>query len=175
MTAAPLIERVPGKCGGAAVIAGTRLTVAAIDSVRDSAAEYGQNERHEVLKLYPYLTSGAKVVISSSWRHGRDLSTLALMLRERGFVGEVIDKTPDWVTKVPGGLYSARERGDEIAAWLAEHPEVDGCVVLDDNSDMTAVRRYFVQTSFDGGLLDAHVDLALLRLAEPLNIRDRGA
>lgn len=105
--------------------------------------------------------TGAAVVVSSSWRYGRSVDRLRGILEERGFVGQVLDKTADWSRKEMNGLYVAQERGDEIRKWLDEHPEVTSFVVLDDDSDMTAVRDHHVKTSlFNGGLLDEHVDRA---------------
>jgi len=106
--------------------------------------------------------TGASVVISSSWRHGRSLDRLAYMLALRGFIGPVIDKTVDWSEPDEGKLiYTAQERGDEIRIWLDAHPEVTTFVALDDDSDMTAVRDFHVKTSLDEGLLDEHVDRAI--------------
>src|SRR5262245_42450333 len=60
---------------------------------------------------------GAEVVVSSTWRYGKTVAELQAMLDAQGFIGDVLDKTP---TGGPG-----TDRGDEIAAWLAQHP-VDG-------------------------------------------------
>ena len=57
-----------------------------------------------------------------------------------------------------------RSAGDEIASWLHGRPEVESFVVLDDDSDMTAVQDRHVKTSFDGGLLDEHVERAIQML-----------
>lgn len=113
--------------------------------------------------------TGASVVISSSWRHGRSLDRLAYMLALRGFVGPVIDKTVDWSepkervleTGKHQIIYQGQERGDEIRIWLDAHPEVTAFVALDDDSDMTAVRDQHIQTSYDEGLTDEHVDQAI--------------
>ena len=81
----------------------------------------------------------------------------------------MIDKTVDWSEpkervleageyKIP---YTGQERGDEIRIWLDAHPEVAAFVVLDDDSDMTAVRDQYIQTSYDEGLTDEHVDRAI--------------
>lgn len=99
--------------------------------------------------------TGAWVVISSSWRNGRSLTSLRGHLARRGFRGYVYGKTPD----LPG-----RERGDEIRQWLDRHPLVTSFVVLDDDADMTAVRENFVQTSMDTGLTDDHVTAAIALL-----------
>jgi len=56
---------------------------------------------------------GADVVVSSTWRHGKTVAELQEILQAEGFTGCVVDKTP---TGAPGA-----DRGDEIAAWLAEH------------------------------------------------------
>src|SRR5713101_919674 len=57
--------------------------------------------------------AGADVVVSSTWRHGKTTAELQEMLEAKGFIGCLLDKTP---TGAPGA-----DRGDEIAAWLAEH------------------------------------------------------
>jgi len=91
-------------------------------------------------------TTGADVVVSSSWRHGYSLGDLAVILSRRGFTGRLVGKTDDFVA-------SATERGHEIAAWLERHKTlVERFVVLDDNSDMDGVRDCFVQTSAAVGL-----------------------
>jgi hypothetical protein len=102
--------------------------------------------------------TGAAVVVSSSWRHGRTPEELREILGLRGFVGEVYGKTADY-----NGSWE--QRGDEIRDWLKEHPEVTTYVVLDDDADMDAVRDRFIQTDMDGGgLLDTHVEQAILML-----------
>jgi hypothetical protein len=85
----------------------------------------------------------ADVVVSSTWRHGRTVAELQAMLEAEGFAGRVVDKTP---TVAPGA-----ERGEEIAAWLAEHA-VDGYVIIDDHVDMGALRTALVLTHPGHGL-----------------------
>lgn len=84
-------------------------------------------------------TAGAKVVLSSSWRitHRFEKVGAALEL-------PIIDRTPSM-----SGV-----RGDEIARWLENHPEVQRYAIIDDNSDMLPEQMpYFVQTNmFDGFL-----------------------
>lgn len=122
--------------------------------------------------------TGAVVVVSSSWRHHQALERLSGYLRRAGFVGEVIDITPDLATL--GGrlglVYEAGERGHEVAVWLAEHPEVESYVVLDDDADkgpLPSERWILVKDGwFNGGLQDSHARraIALLNqavLAEP--------
>jgi hypothetical protein len=118
--------------------------------------------------------SGAEVVVTSSWRYGNGRLALTEMLRAKGFTGPVRGRLPPWDK---GDTFVARERGDEIAEWLAagrtwpdlgpEGSKVESYVVLDDCNDMTAVRDRLVQTSFETGITDADVARALEILARP--------
>ena len=100
-------------------------------------------------------TTGAKVVVSSSWRHGWTIERLREILAAAGFVGEVIDYTPPY----------GKDRGHEIDEWLQDHDEGhDPFVILDDDQDMSHMGKYLVKTTFEHGLLDIHVEEALDRL-----------
>lgn len=57
--------------------------------------------------------TGAKVVISSSWRHSHSIGEMQLILNECGFIGEIVGSTSDLRT-------SANEfvRGAEIAKYI---------------------------------------------------------
>lgn len=90
----------------------------------------------------------AKLVISSSWRH-MGLERLNMMWSHRGYPGEIIGITPDLWRRVEDEEYHERmQRGDEIEAWLNQHPEVENYVILDDDTDMLKSQRgNFVQTS----------------------------
>ena len=113
--------------------------------------------------------TGAKVVISSSWRYGRSVERLQAILEERGFVGEVIDKTADCVymdapNPKDSNFYHAYPRCDEIQEWLDRHPEVKSFVVLDDDreAEVPGHKDRFIHTNtFLGGLLDEHVEEAI--------------
>jgi hypothetical protein len=94
----------------------------------------------------------ADVVISSTWRHGRTVAELQAMLEAKGFTGRVVDKTP---TGAPGA-----ERGDEIAAWLAEHA-MGGYVIIDDHVDMGELRTELVLTHPGRGLQPADARRAI--------------
>lgn len=98
--------------------------------------------------------TGAKVVVSSTWRLLNPLGKLKRILKDHGFTGEVIDKTPHLGTA----------RGNEIAQWLNENGPVEAFVILDDDSDMVHLKHKLVQTTFDTGLQDCHVDLAIAML-----------
>ena len=103
-------------------------------------------------------SSEADVVVSSTWRHGKTVAKLQEILDAEGFVGRVVDKTPSDIR----GAY----RGDEIAAWLADHP-VAGFVIIDDHTDMGELRTHLVLTEPAHGLQPAHVPRALALLMQP--------
>jgi hypothetical protein len=157
------------------VIAAMRLIFLDFDGVLNSPEHFraisGKRPGHEWDSLDPAAVrrlnriidaTGASVVISSSWRHGRSVEQLAKTLEGAGFLGRVIAKTPDFMGR--------SQRGDEIAAWLNAaigigRLRIDGFVVLDDDDDMDAVRDRFIKTSFHhGGLLDEHVERAIAML-----------
>ena len=101
---------------------------------------------------------GADVVVSSTWRHGKTVIELQEMLDAAGFIGSVIDKTP------VGAL--GADRGDEIAAWLAEHP-VGGYVIIDDHGDMGELRSRLLLTHPGRGLQPADAPRAIEILERP--------
>ena len=103
--------------------------------------------------------AGADVVVSSTWRYGKTVAELQEMLDARGFTGNVVDKTP---AGAPGA-----DRGEEIAAWLAEHA-VGGYVIIDDHVDMGALRTHLVQTHPARGLQPADVWRAVAMLLRPV-------
>jgi hypothetical protein len=77
------------------------------------------------------------VVLSSSWRADRNWSRIGPAL---GL--PIVDRTPSL----------AGPRGEEIAAWLAEHPEVENYAIVDDDNDMLPeqVDRFVRTNHFDG-------------------------
>jgi len=100
----------------------------------------------------------ADVVVTSTWRHGKTVAELQGMLDAQGFAGLVLDKTP---TDIPGA-----SRGDEIAAWLAEHA-VDGYVIIDDHADMGELRSRLLQTHPAHGLQATDAPRAITMLMRP--------
>lgn len=99
--------------------------------------------------------TGAKVVVSSTWRHGRTVERLQELLAARGFQGEVIDMTPR--------IYTPSVRGDEIQEWLDLNP-CSGYAIIDDDSDMAHLLPRLVKTKFHGGgLIEEHIH-EILRL-----------
>ena len=102
--------------------------------------------------------TGADVVVSSTWRHGKSVAELQAVLDAQGFAGRVLDKTP---TVGPGAT-----RGDEIAAWLAQHA-VERWVIVDDHADVGTLRLRLVQTHPGRGLQPGDVARVVAMLSEP--------
>jgi hypothetical protein len=98
--------------------------------------------------------TGAKIVVSSSWRHIWPFHEIAEMFGDVGFKNQhaIIDQT---------GNSKSGFRGEEVKNWLSldrERQEVGGeqttaYVIIDDDSDFdTSQHEFFVQTDSDVGL-----------------------
>jgi hypothetical protein len=98
----------------------------------------------------------AEIVVTSTWRLSFELPALRDMLRGKGLATtNILDVTP----MIP----HKRGRGQEIQQWLDTASEargwsVEGMVILDDDPDMLHLLPWLVQTSFETGLTDAHLD-----------------
>jgi len=115
--------------------------------------------------------TGAKIVISSSWRSIFSLNQIKGLLRQMGAPTAshaVIDRTP----------VGEGNRGQEIQEWLELDPErakvnpahegVQAYVILDDTNEMTPQQQpNMVQTNPQFGLTDADVAeaISILRMA----------
>ena len=116
--------------------------------------------------------TGAKIVISSSWRKFARWQDLGPALMRHGLIADVIGETPDlvndavwldhWQTRREGApfTYERLERGWEIREWLAAHPEVTAFAILDDCSDMDELKPWLVLTHPNDGLDDPDVERA---------------
>jgi len=86
--------------------------------------EYGPIFDPECIQNLQYIIdkTGAKIVVSSSWKQEMGLDEIQRMWKERELPGVVIDTTPD----LPG------DRGDEIKAWIDAYPAPCQYVIIDD-------------------------------------------
>lgn len=99
--------------------------------------------------------TGARRVISSSWRMGRSTGELAHLLKTHEVSGRVIDCVRPRKT-------NAEARGDIVLEWLDTHPTVDAFVMLDDDARLGEFPPdRFIRTSFEEGLCDEHVQQAV--------------
>lgn len=86
-----------------------------------------------------------KIVISSSWRIGKDFEHLKTVLHSLGVnVKPIIDMTP---------IVFSGDRGHEISMWLEVNVR-QGCkmVILDDDNDMGYLQDALIQTDYQVGL-----------------------
>lgn len=97
--------------------------------------------------------TNANVVISSSWGHVHGVVRVSKMLVEQGFAGEII-----------GGTTKGATRGEEIAAYLADHPEIENFVALDDSVFMHPVSANWVKTSGRRGGITQEEALAAIEI-----------
>lgn len=102
--------------------------------------------------------TGAKIVVSSTYRHGESESSLCTRLRRWGVVDYgVIGKTPSlW----------GQPRGLEIQLFLNEwyedgHEDIDSFVILDDRQDMAHLNDHLILTDNSLGLTEADADKAI--------------
>ena len=111
------------------------------------------------------------IVISSSWRaQSQNASLWGYLLhlasnREAGFDVHVTEATTGYFT-------DSGCRGDEIAAWLRNHPEVVGYVILDDKDDMGALSERLVQTTYATGLTPNDAVKAIKILKQDINPKE---
>lgn len=79
-------------------------------------------------------TTGAVIVVSSSWRQ-IPIAYLHLKERVEKYGMKIYDKTP----------YVGGERGDDITAWFNRHPGDWKYVILDDDDDMGVHMPHFMR------------------------------
>jgi hypothetical protein len=102
--------------------------------------------------------TGAKIVVSSTWRlpyvWNKQLDMLVTRLQKSGIKGEIIGMTPDHQKQYG--------RGGEIQDWM-DHCglQIDSFVILDDDSDMDHLMDHLVKTQFSDGLQELHVEAAI--------------
>ncbi|MCK4816570.1 hypothetical protein KA005_12445 [bacterium] len=97
--------------------------------------------------------SGAKIVVSSTWRIQNTLAELREILSS-------FDILEDDVLGVTPRLNA--DRGYEIQAWLDswEGENIESFVIIDDSSDMAHLLPKLVRTSWETGFLESHIDAA---------------
>lgn len=141
-----------------------------MDGVMNSAESckiYGTYERlspRSIAALQHIIdTTGAKLVISSTWRLFRGLDGMREVLHHAGLRAEVIGMTPDLIEPTgQAGWFKAHPRREEIAAWLAQHPEVTAWCALDDDPDAGPLN--LIRTDDRVGLTEVNADAAIALL-----------
>lgn len=102
--------------------------------------------------------TGAAVVVSSTWRLTTPFPELVASFAAAGCTAQIVDITPE---------IDARQRGLEVAAWLAQQSRPpERFVVLDDDFDMPAFPDRLVRTRKFFGLGDRELPAVLALLAD---------
>lgn len=137
-------------------------------SLQESAAYHFDPEAVERVNR---VTSGAGAVVclSSTWRLGdqKQWTRTRKLLRVAGIEAEIVDRTPNNGHADPGAPFHKARRGSEIWDWLQACPTVTGFAIVDDDSDMGPLLPRLVQTTWDRGLQDEHVERLIAVLAMP--------
>jgi len=108
--------------------------------------------------------TGAKVVVSSTWRKTYTVASLQRLLGYFGFSGEVIGRTPWGLPRIHSGPYATSSplRGHEIQHWIDSQPEPPSSfAILDDDTDMAHLRDRLVRTDIAVGLTRENVEEAV--------------
>lgn len=106
-------------------------------------------EENAVPGLHAGLAELALIVVSSTWRITNTVEQILDFLHRRGAPSaKIIGVTPSLTGY----------RGEEIRAYLKEHPEITLFSIVDDGSDMEPYYDRLVQTHMSEGMLDVHVE-----------------
>lgn len=124
-------------------------------------------DTHAVANLRRILdTTGAVIVISSSWRYVHSLGSLQMMWEARELPGEILD------TLACGATYISR--GEEIECWLGRNGRPD-YVIIDDLDDFSMAQHdCYVETNPIVGITEADAQKAIEILQKSLrNSREK--
>lgn len=118
-----------------------------LNSAQDGYSIRLRTDSHLKLLQRIVQETGAKLVLSSSWRIGFTPVSKNLLARFREYGLELMDCTPE---------LSGSCRGDEICQWLTDNSydyNIENFVILDDEADMAEFTdKNLVQTDTNIGL-----------------------
>lgn len=116
----------------------------------------------------------AEIVVTSSWRTHCDLEYMKKIYSDRGIIKEPIGFTRDlenvWDPKDDFNEYkdfyvlSSSIRIKEIKTWLAEHPEVDQWVVVDDLNMKKLGKNFVLCPSENEGIKRLGIKDSIIRI-----------
>jgi predicted transcriptional regulator len=93
--------------------------------------------------------TGAKVVISSSWRITRTIDDMRRIFANNGIVCDIIDFT----LNITDERYPKARRGAQIQDWLDDHP-CSGYIIIDDSDDiLESQKRWLVHVTGQNGFI----------------------
>lgn len=97
----------------------------------------------------------AKIVISSSWRLGKNITQLQDVFNKHSVMGTIIGLTSD----------DYNLRGIQIQQWIDNSDfTIDSFIILDDDNDMCHLNNHLVKTCVKDGLTIDCVNLAISKL-----------
>lgn len=121
-----------------------------LNSAQDGYSIRLKTDSHLKLLQYIVKETGAKIVLSSSWRIGFTPASKNLLARFKEYGLEIMDCTPE---------LSGTCRGDEIRKWLDEFKteyDVEQFAILDDEANMAEfTETNLIQTDTNAGLQKA--------------------
>lgn len=123
-------------------------------------------DRDKVERLNQLVTPDTRFVFSTSWRKFYTDEQLLKILQDRGFKGQIHEKSPRTPLR-----FSYTTRGSQIREWLEDADDLgylpESFVVLDDMpTDYIELGRH-VQTESEDGLTEEKVGRAIGILAIP--------
>ena len=109
----------------------------------------------------------AKIVVSSSWRHGnledtiKSITGYTRKCPKTKMLYWLVDNIYDITPWISDKKYNSSGRGGEIQTWLDKHLEVENYIIIDDDSDMLDSQLYhFIQTDYQTGFTEHEYELA---------------
>lgn len=133
-----------------------------IDGVMNTSDSWGLPLNQQVLDEKVMLLkmivdkTGAKIVISSSWRNYD---------KHMEIIKEALSKHNLYVYSVTPRLLGDNQRGDEIRKWLKINRKFTSFVILDDDTDMREyTRTHLIKTNYDIGLTEKQAEKAIAML-----------
>ena len=114
----------------------------------DTSIQFGKKAIKNLNKLIR-LTK-AKIVISSTWRLFHSLEKLQNIFEEQNIKGKIISTTSVEKATIEEDI----PRGQKIADWLEQHPEVKQYVIIDDDVQADCIQFHpynCVETSYKRG------------------------
>lgn len=129
------------------------------------------NEKVELVKQICDAT-GAKIVISSSWRRYTLEQTIKAITTQETLYGHNPFPYPEYIVGITSKMFGLKYpdektyyslcRGVEIDRWLWEHEDVTNYVILDDDSDMLlSQKKHFIKTHALRGISKRDVEKAI--------------
>lgn len=102
--------------------------------------------------------TGAKLILSSSWRVGEDIGKLRTYFTSQRVTGDLVDMTP---------IDPLSDREKEISDWLETRPKRPRFVILDDDPYFKELASFHILTNSQSGLTDEDVESSLRILQYP--------